>query len=167
MHGCAAEQTSENGIRRANQKGPRDDEGRKIQQKKDEDLIGVLLAIIMRGLEMYQSSKSDPVEVIIDDDTSRGISDNVQVTIDRKKCNYSMYDPLGCKKCLQICPVNVLATRPRDKRDFSIPPKERIDPTIWVLLPTWADWCNGCGACIRECPKGAITIEIDGRTLAS
>ncbi len=115
---------------------------------------------------MYQSSKSEAIEVIINDEASRGISKDVQVTINRKKCNFSMYDPKGCQKCLRICPVNVFATRPIEKRNFAIPPKERLDPTIWVLLPTWADWCNGCGACVQTCPKGAITIQIGKKSIA-
>ncbi len=116
---------------------------------------------------MLQESKSDLIKVIIDDDTSRGIAHNgVEITINRKKCNYSMYDPLGCKKCLQLCPVSVFASRPIEKRDFTIPPKERIDPTKWLLLPTWADWCNGCGACVKECPKGAIKIQLENRFIA-
>lgn len=115
---------------------------------------------------MLQRSKSDLIETILDDNTSRGIAHNgIEITIDRKKCNYSMYDPTGCKKCLQICPVNVYATRPIEKRDFSIPPKERIDPTAWCILPTWADWCNGCGACVRECPKEAITIQFGRQSI--
>jgi ferredoxin len=115
---------------------------------------------------MLQSSKSEFVEVIIDDNSSRGIGHNgVEVTINRQKCNYSMYDPSGCKKCLQLCPVGVFSTRPIEKRDFSIPPKERIDPTTWIILATWADWCNGCAACVKECPKGAISIRIGERQL--
>jgi len=114
---------------------------------------------------MYQSSKSETIEVIINDEVSRGISKDVQITIDRKKCNFSMYDPLGCKKCLKICPVNVFATRPIEKRDFSIPPQERTDPPILVLLPTWADWCNGCGACVKSCPKRAIAIWIGNKNI--
>ncbi len=116
---------------------------------------------------MLQTSKSELLEIIIDDDASRGIAQNgIEITIDRKKCNYSMYDPTGCRKCLQICPVRVYATRPIEKRDFSIPPKERVDPTKWVILPTWADWCNGCGACVEECPKDAITIQLGDQTIA-
>ena len=52
----------------------------------------------------------------------------VEITIDKEKCNYSMYDPLGCKKCLQICSAKVFATRPAQKRDFSIPREQRVDP---------------------------------------
>jgi ferredoxin len=116
---------------------------------------------------MLQTSKSDLIETIITDETSRGIGQNgIEITIDRKKCNYSMYDPKGCKTCLQICPLMVFATRPVEKRDFTIPPKERIDPTDWLLLPTWADWCNGCTSCVKECPKGAITIQFGERLIA-
>ena len=35
-----------------------------------------------------------------------------KINIDKEKCNYSMYDPKGCKKCLEICTPKVLATRP-------------------------------------------------------
>jgi ferredoxin len=107
---------------------------------------------------MLQISKSEFVEVMIDDNVSRGIGHNgVEVVIDRKKCNYSMYDPTGCK--------GVFCTRPIEKRDFLIPPKDRIDPTIWIILATWADWCNGCGACVKECPKGAISIQFGEKAL--
>ena len=90
----------------------------------------------------------------------------VEIIIDPDKCRYSMYDPLGCKKCLQACGAAVFATRPAQKRDFSIPKEQRVDPTIWVLLTPWEDYCNGCGACIRACPYDAITIKIDGVSLS-
>ena len=114
-----------------------------------------------------QTSKSEFIEVILDDDISRGIAKNgIEVTIDRNKCHYSMYDPEGCKKCIQICPVGVFCTRPIEKRDYSIPPQERVDPTTWVILPTWADWCNGCSACVEECPKDAIRIQFGDKLIA-
>jgi ferredoxin len=90
----------------------------------------------------------------------------VQIHIDKEKCNYSMYDPKGCKKCLQICPPRVFATRPNQKRDFSIPKEKRVDPTIWILLTPWEDYCNGCGACVESCPQGAITIQFGEKFIA-
>ena len=111
---------------------------------------------------MQQTSKSEFIEIILDDKTIRGIAHNgIEITIDRTICNYSMYDPSGCKKCISICPVGVFCTRPIEKRDYSIPPKERVDPTKWIILPTWADWCNGCNACVKECPKSAISIQFE------
>jgi len=89
----------------------------------------------------------------------------VEITIDADRCRYSMYDPLGCKKCLQVCTAKVFATRPAHKRDFTVPLEQRVDPTIWVLVTPWADFCNGCGACIMSCPYDAISISIDGRVL--
>ena len=85
----------------------------------------------------------------------------VEIIINWDKCRYSMYDPLGCKKCLQVCGAAVFATRPDQKRDFSIPKEQRVDPTVWVLRTPWEDYCNGCGACIKACPYNAITIKID------
>lgn len=76
-----------------------------------------------------------------------------------------MYDPLGCKRCLQVCGAKVFATRPAQKRDLSIPPEQRVEPTIWVLLTPRADFCNGCGACVLVCSREAITIKIDGKEL--
>ena len=94
-------------------------------------------------------------------------SSAVEITIDRDKCRYSMYDPLGCKKCLQVCGAAVFATRPAKRRDFSIPLEQRLDPTIWMLDTPWADQCNACGTCIKTCPYNAIAIKIDGAPLSA
>lgn len=90
---------------------------------------------------------------------------SVEIAIDREKCRYSMYDPTGCKKCIRICGSSVFATRPNQKRDFSIPREQRMDPTVWVLGTPWADVCNACGACLKVCPYNALTIKIDGKEL--
>lgn len=86
----------------------------------------------------------------------------VEITIDKDKCRYSMYDPKGCKKCLQVCGSAVIATLPAHKRDFSIPKEQRIDPLRWQLVIPWEDYCTGCRACIEACPHSAISIKIDG-----
>lgn len=89
----------------------------------------------------------------------------VEITIDRSKCRYSMYDPQGCKKCLEVCGSAVIATMPLHKRDFSIPPEKRIDPLLWQLVTPWEDFCTGCRACIEACPCNAISINIDGKPI--
>ena len=89
----------------------------------------------------------------------------VEITIDKDRCRFSLYDPLGCKRCLEVCPVAVFATRPIHKRDFSVPKEQRVDPTIWILTTTWPDYCDGCGACLRACEQGAITITFDGAAI--
>lgn len=91
---------------------------------------------------------------------------SVEISIDKAKCNFSMYDPKGCKECLLLCPMCVFASRPDRKRDFTIPLEQRVDPTIWELLTTWSDFCTGCAACVRSCPKGAINIQIEGQAIA-
>lgn len=86
----------------------------------------------------------------------------VEITINRERCRFSLYDPLGCRRCLEICPVAVFATRPIQKRDFSVPKEQRVDPTLWTLTTPWEDYCDGCGACLRECQFSAISITFDG-----
>lgn len=88
---------------------------------------------------------------------------SVSIQIDKEKCRFSMYDPLGCKKCIRVCGMCVLASRPTKKRDFSVPREQRVDPTIWMLVIPWEDYCNGCGACVQVCPTGAISVTIDGK----
>ncbi|MBI2909854.1 MAG: 4Fe-4S dicluster domain-containing protein [Chloroflexi bacterium] len=90
---------------------------------------------------------------------------SVEIIIDKEKCKYSMYDPQGCKKCMSICGASVFATRPTEKRDFSIPKEQRLDPTIWQISAPWADVCNLCGACLKVCPHGALAINVDGKPL--
>ena len=108
-----------------------------------------------------------PVEEIIEEKQTIGRATNgMEITIDREKCIYSMYDPKGCKKCLQICSPKVFATRPEQKRDFSGPKETRTDPTKWILVIPWPDLCNLCAACLKECPKDAITIRVNGKELS-
>ena len=77
----------------------------------------------------------------------------IKITIDEEKCHFSLYDPTGCKKCLEICPVVVFGCVPAEKRRVG------VAPTIYKPTVVWGELCNGCGACIRVCPTNAITIE--------
>ncbi len=54
--------------------------------------------------------------------------------LDRERCN-------GCRTCLSVCPHEVLGWR--EKRA--------------VILDL--DACMECGACARNCPEGALTVE--------
>ncbi|MGA7578134.1 MAG: 4Fe-4S dicluster domain-containing protein [Desulfobaccales bacterium] len=89
----------------------------------------------------------------------------VEIIIDKEKCRYSMYDPTGCKKCLQACGACVIATRPKEKRDFTIPKEQRVDPEIWVLVTPWPDYCTACGSCIESCEYDAIDVLVDGKSI--
>ncbi|MEW6274637.1 MAG: 4Fe-4S dicluster domain-containing protein [Bacillota bacterium] len=89
----------------------------------------------------------------------------VQIIIDKEKCRYSMYDPTGCKKCLQVCSACVIATRPATKRDFTIPKEQRVDPAIWILVTPWPDYCTACGNCIKVCEYDAIDVMVDNKSL--
>lgn len=89
----------------------------------------------------------------------------VEIVFDKEKCRYSMYDPTGCKKCLQACGACVLATRPATKRDFSVPKEQRVDPTVWILAAPWRDYCTACGSCIKVCEYNAIDVLVDGKSI--
>lgn len=85
----------------------------------------------------------------------------VQIKINYDRCRFSMYDPKGCKKCLQICPQAVLATQPLKRRDFSIPKEQRVEPMHWKLVVSWDVLCTACNACVETCPEKAISVITD------
>ena len=78
----------------------------------------------------------------------------MKITIDETKCRFSLYDPKGCKKCMEICPVVVFGCVPAEER------KVGVAPTIYKITVVWEELCNSCGACVKACPTKAITIEM-------
>ena len=63
------------------------------------------------------------------------------VEIDEEICS-------GCKKCIEVCPMDVFAPNPEK------------DGSPIVLYP---DECQFCGECVEDCPladKGAIQLNI-------
>jgi len=90
----------------------------------------------------------------------------VKINIDKGKCRFSMWDPTGCKKCLEICPQAVFSAVPEHEyHDFSIPKDQQWEPQKWILVTTWEPLCSACGLCIKDCPNGAIGIQIDGKNI--
>ncbi|MBW2303685.1 MAG: 4Fe-4S binding protein [Deltaproteobacteria bacterium] len=62
------------------------------------------------------------------------LKDVVTLSLDEGKCT-------GCGMCLVVCPQEVLV---------------RQNGKVWIGN---RDACMECGACMRNCPFGAITVE--------
>ena len=80
------------------------------------------------------------------------VQQKVRIDIDRQRCRFAMFDPTGCKRCLEVCPVALFGVVPAEKR---VPGTAPIRYRIEV---TWPEQCNGCGACIKACSYNAIEI---------
>ncbi len=76
----------------------------------------------------------------------------IKITVDRTKCRFSLFDPSGCKRCMEICPVVLFGCVPKERKAGSA-------PTVYALTIVWEELCNGCGACVQVCPTRAITLE--------
>ncbi len=81
------------------------------------------------------------------------VQQKVRIDIDRQRCRFAMFDPTGCKRCLEVCPTALFGVVPAQKR---IPGAAPISYRIEV---TWPEQCIGCGACINACPHDAIRIQ--------
>ena len=79
----------------------------------------------------------------------------VNIKIDHQKCRFSLFDPTGCKQCLEACPVCVLGCIPAEKREINKP------PLVYRLSVTYPELCNACLACVRVCPFQALEVSTD------
>ena len=68
----------------------------------------------------------------------------MSIAINKDKC-------IGCKKCLSVCPGNLIKLTDDGKKVYMKYPKD----------------CWGCSSCIKECPTNAISLylgaDIGGR----
>lgn len=57
---------------------------------------------------------------------------------------------VGCLTCVRVCPFDAVKSG-KEKRAFV-----QVDPLK----------CRACGLCAAECPRGAITVNVEGVALA-
>jgi formate hydrogenlyase subunit 6/NADH:ubiquinone oxidoreductase subunit I len=55
----------------------------------------------------------------------------------------------GCRKCVEVCPVEAMALVSANDPHQSKKKKARVNREI----------CLGCGVCVRVCPDGCITLQ--------
>jgi len=84
------------------------------------------------------------------------MADKFKISIDYTKC----IAPPKCRKCLQVCHLNVFRAFPPipDRKGFS--EKWFLDPEKkWRVYPYWTFMCIGCNKCVDLCPVKAIKVE--------
>jgi len=72
-----------------------------------------------------------------------------KISVDYDQCT----DPLSCTYCLTHCPVSVFIVGETRVYKFQETPKQEFR-----VYGRYYDKCNGCEACVKGCPKQAITV---------
>ncbi|MBP1760313.1 MAG: 4Fe-4S protein [Firmicutes bacterium] len=73
-----------------------------------------------------------------------------QISINYELCK----DPLGCHKCLSVCPSVVFVCGPTKKWKG-----RETDPQEYRIVGRYFDKCSGCADCVKVCPTGAVHLE--------
>jgi len=66
-------------------------------------------------------------------------------------------DPLGCRKCLLVCPTRVLGL------GTNVPQQKfrETDPSHFIVRAVRLQVCSMCMKCVEVCPNGAIAVTLD------
>lgn len=75
----------------------------------------------------------------------------VSVSIDYEKC----FNPAGCVKCLQICPVAVFGLA-----SFKETGVDGVMKKSYRIIPTDDDLCVVCNSCTEVCPEKCIVVKV-------
>ena len=79
-----------------------------------------------------------------------------KITIDHEKCTV----PFLCKKCLQVCPQNVLWVERVMSREERLKEMDPRIPGNYEVDYTRRDKCTAYNKCVDICPVQAIEIKV-------
>ncbi|TAK33937.1 MAG: hypothetical protein EPO21_11155 [Chloroflexota bacterium] len=82
----------------------------------------------------------------------------VSIAIDYERCT----DALACAECMRVCPTMVFLA--------DSPPAEKfkeLDRHAFKVKAMYYPSCTACMACVKVCPKNAVSITVDGRPIAA
>ncbi len=74
------------------------------------------------------------------------------LSVTDEKCS----DPLSCRKCLLVCPGNVLGLG----TDVGVQKFRETDPGHFIVRGVRVDQCTVCQDCVEVCPHDAIRVTL-------
>ena len=80
--------------------------------------------------------------------------DSRTIDIDHEKCK----TPRECRKCMEVCPEDVLWNKPTVPRE----PGKKADN--YIIVPGLKVLCTGCKLCEEVCPQGAKKVTVNRRS---